>query len=104
MTNVPIAGNDPLFFLHHANVDRIFETWLRKHAKTATYGCVRFGVKDVPDQPAGCPIGHDIREFMAPFFPLKTPFHTFRQSIEFGYDYDQLAVGNSMFLFIAEIA
>ena len=93
MTDTPIAANDPLFFLHHCNIDRIFETWLQKHADTAKYGCIRFGVEDDSDEPEGCPIGHDIREFMAPFFPLKTPFHVFRPSKQFGYQYDQLAGG-----------
>ena len=93
MSSTRTASNDPLFFLHHCNVDRIFETWLQKHADTAQYGCIRFGVKDDSNEPEGCPIGHDIREFMAPFFPLKTPYHAFRPSKQFGYQYDQLAGG-----------
>jgi hypothetical protein len=28
MNNTAIASNDPLFFLHHANVDKIWEKWL----------------------------------------------------------------------------
>lgn len=91
MQNVPIAANDPVFFLHHCNVDRIFETWLRKYGETADYRCTRFGVTDVRDQPAGCPIGHDFREFMAPFFPLKSPHKFFKMSTSLGYDYDELA-------------
>ena len=30
MRVVPSASNDPIFFLHHANIDRLFESWLRK--------------------------------------------------------------------------
>ena len=30
MRDVATASNDPIFFLHHANIDRIFEAWLRK--------------------------------------------------------------------------
>ena len=27
--DVPTASNDPVFFLHHASVDRMFEAWLQ---------------------------------------------------------------------------
>merc|ERR1712240_8485 len=94
VSNVPIAGNDPLFFLHHANVDRIFETWLRKYHHTAEYRCIRFGVRsdaDEHDEPSGCPIGHDYREFMCPFMPLHTPARFFAGSDALGYVYDELA-------------
>jgi len=30
MTNVLTAANDPLFWLHHSNIDRLWEEWLRK--------------------------------------------------------------------------
>ncbi|HEX4962965.1 MAG TPA: tyrosinase family protein [Thermoanaerobaculia bacterium] len=29
MGKVAVAGNDPIFWLHHANIDRIFECWLK---------------------------------------------------------------------------
>ncbi|MFY9822349.1 MAG: tyrosinase family protein [Thermoanaerobaculia bacterium] len=29
MGDVPVAGTDPIFWLHHANIDRIFECWLK---------------------------------------------------------------------------
>jgi hypothetical protein len=29
MGNVPYAGNDPLFFVHHANIDRMWASWIR---------------------------------------------------------------------------
>ena len=29
MKVVPYASNGNIFYLHHANVDRIFETWLQ---------------------------------------------------------------------------
>ncbi|KAG9356026.1 hypothetical protein JZ751_000870 [Albula glossodonta] len=31
MSDVPIAANDPLFMLHHAMIDKIYEAWLLKH-------------------------------------------------------------------------
>ena len=35
MGDVPSASNDPIFPLHHAFVDRIYEKWLRKFNKSA---------------------------------------------------------------------
>jgi hypothetical protein len=29
MGDVPVAGTDPIFWLHHANIDRVFECWLK---------------------------------------------------------------------------
>ncbi|XP_066294563.1 tyrosinase-like [Branchiostoma lanceolatum] len=31
MSDVSTAPNDPAFFLHHCNVDRLLETWIRRH-------------------------------------------------------------------------
>ncbi|CAH1271568.1 TYR [Branchiostoma lanceolatum] len=31
MSAVPTSSNDPIFWLHHASIDRIFEKWLRKY-------------------------------------------------------------------------
>lgn len=33
MGDVPVAANDPIFWLHHANIDRIFECWLKRGGK-----------------------------------------------------------------------
>jgi hypothetical protein len=29
---VPVAGNDPVFYMHHANIDRLFQCWLVRKA------------------------------------------------------------------------
>src|SRR5690242_10333918 len=29
MGYVPSAGNDPIFYSHHANIDRLYECWLK---------------------------------------------------------------------------
>jgi hypothetical protein len=36
MGSVPYAGNDPLFFVHHANVDRMWASWNRNGNKNPT--------------------------------------------------------------------
>jgi tyrosinase len=33
---VPIAGLDPVFYMHHANIDRLWQCWLNRKAKGAT--------------------------------------------------------------------
>jgi hypothetical protein len=32
---VPFAGNDPLFWLHHANIDRLWQCWTKFHGETS---------------------------------------------------------------------
>lgn len=29
---VPVAGNDPLFYMHHANIDRLWQCWMNEKA------------------------------------------------------------------------
>lgn len=74
------APNDPLFFLHHCFVDKLFETWIQ------TYG-PQTGL----DQMGGsldAPIGHGKDECQAPFYPLTKHSYWFNHSTEFGYQYD----------------
>lgn len=33
---VPVAGLDPVFYMHHANIDRLFQCWLVRKANGAT--------------------------------------------------------------------
>lgn len=33
MTTVPTAGFDPIFWVHHANIDRLWESWTRQREK-----------------------------------------------------------------------
>jgi hypothetical protein len=33
MGYVPTAGNDPIFYSHHANIDRLYECWLKVNPK-----------------------------------------------------------------------
>lgn len=36
MGDVPVAGNDPIFYLHHANIDRLWACWNHLHSASAT--------------------------------------------------------------------
>ena len=80
MRIVPSASNDPIFFLHHANIDRLFESWIR-----------RFG-NSLPDygmQTGGHP-GHNWDDYIVPFFPLKTNADMYKRSSELGFSYHSL--------------
>ena len=80
MSDVPTASNDPVFFLHHANVDRIFEAWLRK-----------FSGNLPPYMPiSGGHPGHNCEDYLVPFFPLKTNADMYNISSDLGFDYESL--------------
>ena len=79
MGDVRSASNDPIFLLHHAFVDRIFEKWLRKYKKSAS---------NLSDTEA--PIGHNRYDPIVPLFPIKSHQEMFKESFEFGYDYDDI--------------
>ena len=85
MMVVPPASNDPIFHLHHCNVDRIFETWLRRQGKRSSF---------VPESRVAHP-GHNGIDYLVPFFPLKTNSDMYKGSRYFGYDYQQLAIHQS---------
>ncbi|XP_019617927.1 PREDICTED: tyrosinase-like [Branchiostoma belcheri] len=71
------SANDPVFFLHHAFVDSIYELWLRKF---------RPNVSALPAE--GARIGHNRGSYMVPFLPLHTTADLFTPAADFGYDYD----------------
>ena len=79
MADVPSASNDPIFILHHAFVDRIYEKWLRKFNKSAN-------VLSTYD----APIGHNRDDVIVPLFPVYTHQQMFKKSFEFGYDYQDV--------------
>ncbi|XP_077197539.1 tyrosinase [Paroedura picta] len=80
MSQVQGSANDPIFILHHAFVDSIFEQWLRRHR---------------PDREvypaANAPIGHNRESYMVPFIPLYRNGEFFTLSQDLGYDYEYLA-------------
>ena len=74
------SANDPVFFLHHGNVDRIFERWLQK-----------YNGDPPPYQPiSGGPPGHNLNDYFVPHFPLKKIVDMYKESKELGYAYDEL--------------
>ncbi|XP_067842798.1 tyrosinase [Heptranchias perlo] len=79
MSQVGGSANDPIFILHHAFVDSIYEQWLRRHMPLRTIYPVR-----------NAPIGHNRDYYMVPFIPLYRNIDFFVSTRELGYDYDYL--------------
>ncbi|XP_061595296.1 tyrosinase-like [Cololabis saira] len=79
MSLVQASANDPIFLLHHAFVDSIYEQWLRRH-------------RPLPSQypQSNAPIGHNSEYHMAPFLPLHRNQDYFLSSTELGYEYTYL--------------
>ncbi|XP_028838620.1 tyrosinase-like isoform X2 [Denticeps clupeoides] len=76
MSSVQGSANDPIFILHHAFVDSIYEQWLRRHRPESSH---------YPT--ANAPIGHNGEYFMAPFLPLFQNRDYFLSSKDLGYEY-----------------
>ncbi|KAJ0004550.1 hypothetical protein NQD34_010764 [Periophthalmus magnuspinnatus] len=83
MSSVQGSANDPIFLLHHAFVDCIYEEWLRRH---------RPALSQYPESNA--PIGHNGGYFMVPFLPLHTNREFFISSKDLGYEYSHLLDAN----------
>ena len=74
------SANDPAFFPHHANVDRIYDRWLQKYNGTPpSYQPI-----------TGGPPGHNLNDYMVPMFPVRKIADFYKESKELGYIYDEL--------------
>ena len=81
MLDVPQASNDPIFFLHHCNIDRIYEQWLDQFtdANIPAYQPSTFSYDVHP--------GHNKDEYLAPIFPLFTNSDMHTRATSLGYTY-----------------
>nr|XP_023648450.1 tyrosinase-like [Paramormyrops kingsleyae] len=79
MSSVQGSANDPIFLLHHAFIDSIFEQWLRRHQPPRSH---------YPQ--ANAPIGHNDGYYMVPFIPLYRNGDYFLSTRELGYEYSYL--------------
>uniref|UniRef100_A0A665TYY4 Tyrosinase n=1 Tax=Echeneis naucrates TaxID=173247 RepID=A0A665TYY4_ECHNA len=84
------SANDPIFLLHHAFVDSIYEQWLRRHRPSPS---------QYPESNA--PIGHNSEYHMVPFLPLHRNKEYFISSKDLGYEYSHL-LDASKFTLVAE--
>ncbi|XP_037123810.1 tyrosinase [Syngnathus acus] len=79
MSSVQGSANDPIFLLHHAFIDSIFERWLRTHQPSRTFYPF-----------ANAPIGHNDGYYMVPFLPLYRNGDNFLSTKSMGYEYAYL--------------
>ncbi|XP_062408403.1 tyrosinase [Sardina pilchardus] len=87
MSSVQGSANDPIFLLHHAFIDSIFEQWLRRHQPPRTL---------YPTENA--PIGHNDGYYMVPFFPLYRNGDYFLSTKALGYEYAYLLDPSQRFM------
>ena len=80
------SANDPIFYLHHSNVDRILESWFYKFARGSSNPAL---LPEYIPVSGGHP-GHNRNDYMVPFFPLVRPIDGYCTSEELGYTYDEL--------------
>ncbi|MGE7186771.1 tyrosinase family protein [Peribacillus sp. NPDC006672] len=73
MGSVPVSPNDPVFFLHHANVDRIWAMWKIRHREE----------KYLPRR--GGPFSHNLND---PMFPWDITPKEMINHRKLGYIYD----------------
>ena len=73
---ISAAVNDPIFSLHHCNVDRILESWIINNNLPTYYPMT-----------GGHP-GHNWNDYMVPFFPLIKVSQQYNMADKFGYNYD----------------
>ena len=90
MDVVPAAANDPMFNMHHCNIDRILESWIQRFAN---------GSPNPMLLPAYVPVsgghpGHNRDDYIVPFFPLMTAGEQYRVAENWGYTYDELIVAD----------
>ena len=83
MLSVPMASNDPVFFLHHCNIDRLYEEWLDQFSDNnfPSYKPSEFNYSIAP--------GHNIDEYLVPMFPLITNRDMHNRATSLGYAYKE---------------
>lgn len=71
------SPNDPVFFLHHVNIDRIWSQWLAQHGQ-------------VYQPESGGPYGHNLNDLMWPYesIGLQVSPGMMLDSRDWGYVYD----------------
>ena len=83
MKDVPTSSNDPIFWLHHCNVDRLYEKWLANTEADVSY-------KPAPiDNSVEYIIGfgHNGNDNAGLLFPPITNVEAHKRAGEFGYSY-----------------
>lgn len=67
ISSIPTAAKDPLFFLLHCNVDRLWAKWQRLNGRFDSTLAASY------DSNAGNPVGHNLSDTMWPWNGITTP-------------------------------
>jgi len=73
------SPNDPVFYLNHCNVDRIWEAWMAKHGRTY-----------VPDDSPDNPLGHRLNDQIISLVTRRTTTPAEMLDVTNIYTYDVL--------------
>jgi len=80
MIPTSISASDPAFFLHHSQVDRVYDRWLSAHPQQ----------KFIPEH--GAPLDTNANEPLRPWLPLRTPAQVHHPAAaRLGYRYVDLS-------------
>ena len=80
MADVSPAPNDPIFLLHHAKNDRLFEVWLRKEDRG----------QYVPNSNDAVHLGHAKNDWIIPIVPFVTHGNIYKTTPILGYEDDNI--------------
>jgi tyrosinase len=67
ISSIPTAAKDPLFFLLHCNVDRLWAKWQRQNGRFNPAAAASY------DSNPGNPVGHNLADTMWPWNGIITP-------------------------------
>ncbi|WP_040684307.1 tyrosinase family protein [Nocardiopsis halotolerans] len=87
MGSVPSAAADPVFWLHHANIDRFWAAWLTRHQVPTDWRWPKVRPKQTPDDPD---LPFVLRDEHGGQHTLEGPVFTFPQN---AYTYESLVDG-----------
>ena len=88
MLRIPRSSNDPIFWLHHCNIDRLYEKWF----ETNTMNDHDISYKPTPNSNSveyAVGFGHNGNDNAALLFPPITNDETHDRASEFGYSYQK---------------
>ena len=86
MDVIPAAINDPMFNMHHCNVDQILQSWIQMFANGSSNPMLLLAY--VPSS-GGHP-GHNRGDYMVPFFPLITARDQYHVAENWGCTYEYI--------------
>jgi len=69
ISSIPTAARDPLFFMLHCNIDRLWAKWQRQNGRFDSTQ----GASYDSNLPSGNPVGHNLADTMWPWNGITTP-------------------------------